>query len=84
MILLGGNDLSTSIFDNLWKLLASVLPLSPFQPIIAQFQGLPALAYLNWFFPVADCLRIMALWLTAVGTFYMYSVIMRWIKVIGG
>lgn len=60
-----------------------VFPASPFAPLIEQFADLPALGYLNWFFPVRGCLAIMAAWLTAVSLFYLYSVIARWVKLIG-
>lgn len=63
--------------------LISVLPTSPFAPFIAQFGQLPALGWLNWFFPVRGCLTVMAAWLTAVALFYLYSVVARWVKLIG-
>lgn len=75
--------MTESIFSSLIEQLLKVLPLSPFQQFIADFRGLPALGYLNWFFPVGTCLKIMAAWLTAVGLFYLYSIVMRWVKVIG-
>lgn len=73
----------TSIFDAFANLLCSVLPLSPFTQYIDQFRSLPYLGWLNWFFPVGDCLVVMAAWLTAVGLFYLYSIVMRWVKMIG-
>lgn len=63
--------------------LISVLPTSPFAPFIEQFGQLPALGWLNWFFPVRGCLTVMAAWLTAVSLFYLYSVVARWVKLIG-
>lgn len=72
-----------SLFNAFAEKLLSVLPLSPFKPFISQFENLPYLGYLNWFFPVGECLIIMASWLSAVGLFYLYSIIMRWLKVIG-
>lgn len=61
----------------------SVFPTSPFAPYIAQMGSLPGLAWLNWFFPVSECLIVMQAWLVAVGLFYAYSIIARWVKVIG-
>ena len=61
----------------------TVLPLSPFQQYIQLFRELPYLGWLNWFFPVGDCLVVMLAWLGAVGLFYLYSIVMRWLKVIG-
>ena len=66
-------------FDSLMRL----LPKSPFRPYIEQFAALPYLDYLNWFFPVSECLVVGGAWLTAIAVFYMYQVVMRWIKLIG-
>ncbi len=70
-------------FGGLLQSLISLLPLSPFAPVLQQFQQLPFLGYLNWFFPVRGCLTVMAGWLLAVAVFYSYSVIARWVKLIG-
>ena len=67
------------IIDNI----VHFLPTSPFAEFISEFSNLPFLGYLNWFFPVRDCLRVMAVWLAAIALFYLYSVIMRWVKMIG-
>jgi hypothetical protein len=72
-----------AVFEAFGEKLLQLLPLSPFTQFIDQFQNLPFLGYLNWFFPVGDCLKVMAAWLTAVGLFYLYSILMRWLKVIG-
>lgn len=63
--------------------LAKVLPLSPFQQYIDSFKNLPYLGYLNWFIPVGTCAKIGAAWLSAIALFYLYSIVMRWIKLIG-
>lgn len=60
-----------------------VLPLSPFQPYLSQMADLPYLGYLNWFFPIGAALKIMATWLTVIVTWYSWSVLLRWLKVIG-
>ena len=72
-----------AVFNTFKDALLSVLPLSPFTQFIDQFRSLPYLGYLNWFFPVGDCLAVMSAWLIAVGLFYLYSIVMRWLKVIG-
>lgn len=63
--------------------IVQLLPTSPFAPWIEQFAALPGLGWLNWLFPVRGCLQVMAAWLTAVALFYVYSVIARWVKLIG-
>jgi len=72
-----------SVFDRFADKLVSVLPLSPFSEFISRFSSLPYLGWLNWFFPVGDCLVVMGVWLGAVGLFYLYSIAMRWVKMIG-
>lgn len=64
----------------------NVLPLDPFKPYIEDFfeEGLSAdiLGWLNWFFPVGACVKILAVWVTCVMTYYIYTVVLRWLKVI--
>ena len=59
-----------------------ILPLSPFQRYIEDFAGLPYLGYLNWFFPIRECLVAMSIWLTVITTYFMYQWILRWISVV--
>lgn len=73
----------SDVWSGLLQRLIQALPISPFAPYINQFAGLPGLGWLNWFFPVRGCLQVMAAWLTAVALFYVYSVIARWVKLIG-
>jgi hypothetical protein len=70
------------LFTQFWDKLLKVLPVSPFLKFFDYFEDLPALGYLNWFFPVKDCLFVMAAYLVAVGVYYGFSVIMRWIRAI--
>lgn len=72
-----------AVFNKFAQKVAEVLPLSPFQDFISEFSSLPYLGWLNWFFPVGDCLVVMLAWLGAVGLFYLYSILMRWLKMIG-
>lgn len=61
----------------------SLLPHSPFRSFIDNFQSPQYLGWLNWFFPVKQIIVILGLWLSAIALFYLYSVIMRWVKLIG-
>lgn len=70
-------------FNGLIDAIVRVLPRSPFASLLDQFEGLPFLGYLNWFIPVRAILTVMAAWLTAIAAFYLYSVIARWVKLIG-
>lgn len=74
---------------NLWNgildKIISLLPLSPFKGVITGLQGEDArqiLAYLNWFIPIHDFLIVLASWLGVISLYYVYVIVLRWIKVI--
>lgn len=75
------------VFESLWgwgvDLIYQILPLSPFQAYLDQLADLPYLGYLNWFFPIGQALIITANWLTVIGIWYTWQVLLRWLKVIG-
>ena len=71
------------ILFGLIEALQTVLPTSPFAEWIDQVGQLPYLSWLNWVFPVGICLKVLVGWLGAVAAFYLYSILMRWLKVIG-
>lgn len=70
------------ILDKFLDALLSLLPLSPFAEPIAALTDLPYLGYINYFFPLGDCIKIGIAWTTAIGVYYLYSVIARWVKLI--
>lgn len=63
------------------NLIFSILPPSPFQfldnSIIKEY-----LPTLNYFLPISEVLIIGETWLIAVGVFYGYQIVLRWIKAI--
>lgn len=62
-----------------------LFPASPLQPLIASLSNSAVadwLGYVNWFIPVGTMLGILATWLTCIAAYYVYQIIMRWIKVI--
>lgn len=63
--------------------LIQLLPQSPFKDIEVAIESSTGLAWLNWFFPVSECLTVMSAWLVAIGLYYAISVILRWVKIIG-
>ena len=70
------------LLDRFLSGLLSKLPLSPFTDIINSLAALPFLGYLNWFLPIGTFIKIGSAWLAAIGLYYLYSVIARWIKLI--
>lgn len=75
-------EMMQTIFGHFADALKKVLPMSPFAPFISEFRNLPYMGYLNWFIPVGDCMKVMSAWLTAIALFYVYSIVLRWIKAI--
>lgn len=64
--------------------IVSVLPKSPFSGVIAGLEGVQeGLGWLNYFFPVGDVLTLLTAWCYAIALYYVYSVIMRWVKLTG-
>lgn len=60
----------------------SFLPEDPFLSIINELGSIPAVQYVNYFVPVDKILAITVIWLGAIATFYLYQIILRWIKAI--
>lgn len=75
-------DLVTNGPTNALDLLLSVLPLSPFQRYISYFDAWPYMGWVNWFVPVKGYLIVWGSWITAVGTYYLYTAILRWARAI--
>lgn len=71
------------MLDKLLYVVVSLLPVSPFQPLIQELGELPYLGVLNWFFPIGELVAIGTLWLVAIGTYYGWMVIARWVKLLG-
>lgn len=75
-------DTVLGIFNKLWSAIIGFLPGSPFKSIISSLGSIPYMAEFNWFFPVHECVIVIEVWLTAVALYYMYSAIMRFIKLL--
>ena len=63
--------------------LLSFLPDSPIAPIIDSIERAEWLGYINWFVPVGTFVAIGTAWITAIGVFYVYQMILRWAKAVG-
>lgn len=60
----------------------SLLPRSPFVSFIDAMENLPFLSALNYFIPISTFISIGEAWLVSVGVFYLYSILLRWIRAI--
>lgn len=69
-------------FHNFWDVLISVLPKCP----LYYFESIPEvkkyMAYVNWFIPVESMITIATGWLSCILVYYVFQVVLRWIKVI--
>lgn len=63
--------------------LLNLLPTSPFQVFILKLADIPALGYLNYFIPVGEMIVVTEAWLAAIIVFYVYQLVLRWVKLIG-
>lgn len=59
----------------------SLLPNSPFKTIdmssLTNFIG-----YLNYLIPVTEIVSILTFWCSAIGLYYLYQIVLRWVKVV--
>lgn len=82
-----------NIFSELWNGLINVgntvlntvlflLPDSPFADIEIPAEVKKILGYVNYFVPIRAMLVIAASWLSAIGVYYLYQVILRKVNAI--
>lgn len=79
----------TSIFNTLagivmsfFQGLLSLLPQSPFSAFLNAMEKWEFLKTLNWIVPIGTFISIGTAWLTAIGVYYAWSVVLRWIKAV--
>lgn len=72
----------TAIVRVFKAIIINTLPLSPFREYISYFNAWPYIGWLNWFLPVRGYLVVWGVWLGSVGSFYLYQVVLRWMKAI--
>ena len=61
-----------------------LFPKSPFSVLndLASSEFYEWLQMLNWFVPINTFVAILEGWLTCVALYYVYQVVLRWVKVI--
>lgn len=68
----------TEVFNKL----LDALPKSPITYLEANPEVKKFLSYANYFIPISTMIALAELWLFAILLFYVYQVILRWIKMI--
>ncbi|HBE9908586.1 TPA: hypothetical protein KNJ60_003882 [Clostridioides difficile] len=72
-----------SLLANIINIILSVLPNSPFLSFSSDAKTTSEfLPYLAWFLPVKSMFITLTAWLSCMLIYYVYSVVMRWIKLI--
>lgn len=78
-------DLLQTIIDGFVRVLGgivSALPTSPFNGLSAMTLDSKLFGALCYIVPVPQIVALLEAWGVAVGTFYIYMIILRWIKAI--
>ena len=75
-------DILSSMWSSFSYRLMGVLPLSPFRSWIDYLRGVPYLGYINWFIPMKTVMGVTASWIAAITTYYIFSAILRWLKMV--
>ena len=76
-----------ALSDALVDLAVSVIELFPASPFtildeLSNSEVYEWLRMVNWFIPVGTFVSIFEAWLFGVGVYYIYQIVLRWIKVI--
>ena len=74
----------TSTLTALALKVINLLPESPFVILdeVSRSEFYEWLRILNWFIPVNTFVSILEGWLVAVSIYYVYQIVLRWVKVI--
>ncbi|MDR0325038.1 MAG: hypothetical protein LBI19_02945 [Oscillospiraceae bacterium] len=70
-------DIAAGLADAIFWL----LPTSPFAALELAFDS-TLLGHINYFLPVREALNILAAWGFAIAAWYLYQLILRWVKAI--
>lgn len=76
-----------ALSDALVDLAVSVIELFPASPFtvldeLSNSEVYEWLRMVNWFVPIGTFVSILEAWLTCVAVYYVYQIVLRWIKVI--
>lgn len=71
------------LFASVLNIVFSLLPNSPFLNISTYSLSMNKyLSNLSWLLPIKEMIGILVVWLGCMLIYYVYSVVMRWIKLI--
>ena len=70
-------DIASAIADGLMWL----LPISPFSTLELVFDN-DLMGHINYFLPVQEAVNILVAWGVAIGIWYLYALVLRWVKAV--
>lgn len=74
-----------TLLDKFSDFLKQILPTDPFSNFISQLESSSLteyMGYINYFFPVGFFLDCLSAFLVALGLYYLYVIILRWLKAV--
>lgn len=77
-------DWITSGLIDLAISIINIFPTSPFVVLdeLSNTEIYEWIQMLNWFVPISSFVAILEAWLSCVAVYYVYQIVLRWIKVI--
>lgn len=72
----------SNVIKSMLAFIINLLPKSPFIKILEMIGDIPFLNMINWFIPFDLIIAITEVWLVAIGIFYLYMIVLRWVKAI--
>lgn len=72
----------TDIANKILNAVLLLLPDSPFADVVIPAEVQKILGYVNFFVPIRAMLIIAGSWISAIGIYYLYQIILRRIKAI--
>lgn len=78
-------DWFESLLDKFGDFLKNLLPTDPFADLLSDLETssfAEYIGYINFFFPVGFFIDCLSAFLVALGIYYLYVIIMRWLKAV--
>ncbi len=77
-------DALSDVLVDLAVSIVELFPASPFTVLdeLGNSEVYEWLRMVNWFVPIGTFVSILEAWLTCVAVYYVYQIVLRWIKVI--
>lgn len=79
--IIGFLNLLIKALGGILSIIFKILPPSPFS-LLDNSVIKPYLGTINYFVPFSEAILILEVWTVSIGIFYLYQIVLRWIKAI--